>query len=678
MPVQKLFFSNLLAGIDSSSFKRFSRYIFGIILLAIIYIAAAKFGLSLAFSVKQVTTVWPPTGIALAALFLFGNRYWPGIFIGAFVVNFLTAEPPLVAFGIAVGNTLEALTGSYLLKHFRVSSNLSHIRDVIGLVVLAAILSTAISATVGVLVLIFGGLAVSKNFLPVWQVWWVGDMLGNLVVAPLILSWSNWRQLPKLRTSWLVERLVFIIFVALICWFVFFIEYNFYSFSIGPYVVFPLLIWAGLRFSRRETSFIIIGISSIAIWATIHGSGPFGILEGNEAGLVSLQLFMAIVSISTMLLAAAVAENEELRKDLGKFKLAVDNESDHVMITDINGKILYANRAAENITGYTADEIVGKNASEVWGGNMSNDFYKKMWHTIKIEKKAFFGEVTNRRKNGKLYAAEIRIAPILDSKNQVQFFVGVERDVGKEKEADQAKADFISFASHQLRTPLTVINWNMEMLRSTDAGNLSSEQKKYMVEIDRGGKRMVRLINALLNISRLESENIKVEPKPTDIIELISNVVSEINVFARSKNCSVTFHKPVQMLPPVNLDSPLFRQVITNLLNNATRYSKTKKCNVEVDFKEIDGYYQVDVKDEGVGIPARVQNKIFDKFFRADNAVKIDTQGTGLGLYIAKKIVEISGGRIWFESVEGKGSVFHFTIPTSGMKKIAGEKELSM
>ncbi len=253
-----------------------------------------------------------------------------------------------------------------------------------------------------------------------------------------------------------------------------------------------------------------------------------------------------------------------------------------------------------------------------------------------------------------------------------------EEKMKTDQEVSQMKTDFISFASHQLRTPLTVIKWNTEMLRNGDAGELTKEQKRHLTEIERGEKRMALLISSLLNISRLESGKIKVEPKSVDIVELISGVVAEISLFAKAKNCSIVFSKPQQPPPLISIDAALFKQILANLLSNATHYSKSEKCKIEVDFKEIKGYYQIDVIDEGVGIPADAQDKIFTKFFRAENAVKADTEGTGLGLYITKLIVERGGGKIWFESTEGKGSAFHFTIPKSGMKKVAGEKELAV
>src|SRR3989344_5533840 len=169
----------------------------------------------------------------------------------------------------------------------------------------------------------------------------------------------------------------------------------------------------------------------------------------------------------------------KLAKEMEKFKQAVDGASDHIIITDPEGTILYGNKAVENITGYTPEEAVGKKAGQIWGGRMSKEFYEKLWRTIKTEKKSFIGEVVNTRKNGEIYTAELRIAPILAKNGEVQFFVGIERDITKMKEVEQMKSDFVSFTSHQLRTPLTVIKWNSEMLKSVDNGKLTREQKRY-------------------------------------------------------------------------------------------------------------------------------------------------------------------------------------------------------
>lgn len=254
----------------------------------------------------------------------------------------------------------------------------------------------------------------------------------------------------------------------------------------------------------------------------------------------------------------------------------------------------------------------------------------------------------------------------------------------KLKGEELMKNDFISFASHQLRTPLTVIKWNTEMLEDESSGKLSLKQKQCLKDIILEEKRISDLATSLLNMSRLESGRIKIDPEPADIISLVSETITELDPYIKAKHCEVKFEKPDVIPPVIDLDKSLFKHVILNLLNNAINYSLPEKCGIKVDFKEFKEYYQVNVADQGIGIPPDACDKIFNKFFRADNAIKVDSKGTGLGLYMTKLIVETSGGKIWFETKNGRGkkfqkaegTTFHFTVPKTGMKKIEDGKGL--
>src|SRR5262245_44494042 len=164
-------------------------YFVGLVAVAACYFGAAKLGLSLAFLAEQVSVVWPPSGIALAVLLIFGYQFWPGIVLGAFLANWSTSthEPPLVAFGIAIGNTLEAVVGAWLLRQYAGFSNpLDRLRDVLALIGLAAGLSTTVSATIGVTSLCLGGVQSWNDFAPLWWLWWLGDATGDLIVAPAV------------------------------------------------------------------------------------------------------------------------------------------------------------------------------------------------------------------------------------------------------------------------------------------------------------------------------------------------------------------------------------------------------------------------------------------------------------------------------------------------------------
>lgn len=360
--------------------------------------------------------------------------------------------------------------------------------------------------------------------------------------------------------------------------------------------------------------------------------------------------------------------------DLKKFKLAVDNVSEHIIITDIDAKVIYANQAVEKITGFTQKEIIGKNPS-LWGKQMEDDFYKNFWKTIKEDKKIFSGEITNKRKNGEIYTAVVQVVPILNKKNEVIFFVGLERDVTQEREVDKAKTEFVSLASHQLRTPLTSIGWYAEMLLSGDAGRLTKKQKIFIDEIYQGNKRMSDLVGALLNVSRIELGTFPIDPELIDLKKISKRIIKELKPLSKEKKIKIS-EKYNMELTKVNVDPKLIGIVFQNLLSNALKYTP-EKGKINLSITQQGTYILVKVEDNGYGIPVKEQDKIFQKLYRAQNVQAKDVEGTGLGLYIIKSIVETGGGKIWFESVENKGTIFHVTIPLSGMKAKKGTKRLN-
>ncbi len=359
--------------------------------------------------------------------------------------------------------------------------------------------------------------------------------------------------------------------------------------------------------------------------------------------------------------------------DLQKFKLAVENASDHIIITDSDGKIIFANKAAEKITGYSQEEIIGK-TPRLWGGQMPLEFYKNLWKTIKLDKKVFEGEISNRRKSGQNYIAEIHIGPVLDERNRILFFVGIERDITKAKEIDRAKSEFVSLASHQLRTPLSAINWYTEMLMDGDVGEMNEKQKDYLQEIYGASKRMAALVSALLNVSRIELGTFAIEPKLTDVVELTKSVIKDMSLRIR-KDKQEVIENYGEGIKTLNVDPNLMRIIIENLFFNSVKYTKDDG-EIKISIEKTADAIVLSVADNGYGIPKDEQVKIFKKFFRADNIREKETDGNGLGLYMVKEVAEKAGGKIWFESEENKGTTFHVSIPLAGMINKPGEKKL--
>ncbi len=348
--------------------------------------------------------------------------------------------------------------------------------------------------------------------------------------------------------------------------------------------------------------------------------------------------------------------------ELEKFKLATDSSTDAIVITDNNSRVLYANKAAENMTGFSNKEILNNYIGHMWGGHMDKNFYEKMWHTIKDEKKGFVGEIRNRRKNGEEYFVNARFYPLFDKLGGVHFFVGVETDISKSKEMDRMKSEFISITSHQLRTPLTGIKWFTELLLKGKAGVLKTEQKDYITQVSDSNERMIQLVDDLLDVSHIDDVGkFKILLVKQDFSNIIREIVDQQKMLAKQKNLKIKLSPSCLKVAMLKVDREKIGQVLQNILNNAIKYSPVGGT-ITVDFKKENSNYVCSFKDKGVGIPVYQQNRVFEKFFRADNVITVGS-GTGLGLYIARYIVEGHGGKMWFESKENKGTTFYFSLP---------------
>lgn len=229
------------------------------------------------------------------------------------------------------------------------------------------------------------------------------------------------------------------------------------------------------------------------------------------------------------------------------------------------------------------------------------------------------------------------------------------------KELDRVKDEFLSLASHQLRTPLTTIKGYLSMLLEGDAGKMSSTQTEFISYAYDGSERMVRLIADLLNVSRLSAGRFVIDAKPTDAVAMVQDEVRQLQSHADGKGLSLTFVAPAKKLPLVSLDENKTRQVIMNFIDNAIYYTATGGVTVLLGVKK--GQLRLEVRDTGIGVPEEAKSHLFTKFFRADNAQGVRPDGTGLGLYLAKRVIEDQGGTIVFSSTVGKGSTFGFELP---------------
>ncbi len=235
----------------------------------------------------------------------------------------------------------------------------------------------------------------------------------------------------------------------------------------------------------------------------------------------------------------------------------------------------------------------------------------------------------------------------------------------KGTDSNSINADFANLTSHQLRTPLSGMKWMLELLQKPNTGTLNKKQKEFIFKIYAANERMIALVNDLLEVSRIESGDTKLYLQPTDMVVIIRQLIKDKAQDIAQKNLNVSFTVEQEPFPVVRTEPIKIKQALHNLISNAVAYTPADgKITIDLRFNDKDRSMLVcSITDTGIGIPKEQQGDIFEKFFRGSNVSKVESVGTGLGLYIAKAFIEGSGGKIWFESTLGKGTTFYFTLP---------------
>jgi len=236
------------------------------------------------------------------------------------------------------------------------------------------------------------------------------------------------------------------------------------------------------------------------------------------------------------------------------------------------------------------------------------------------------------------------------------------RDIENMARTNKMKSEFVSIASHELKNPLSEISWEIDLLFSKYAETLNKKQSEIVRNIEKSNDKMIRLVNDFLEVARIDQNRMILNRKNINILKIIKEEISGNKILAKLNQVKIELIKETDNCNVI-ADERKIKLVIDNLLNNAVKYNLSKEGKVEISLKRKNDYLVVSVKDNGIGIPINQQKCIFEKFFRSNNATRYQTQGTGLGLYIAKNIIEQSGGKLWFESKENEGSTFCFSLP---------------
>lgn len=360
-----------------------------------------------------------------------------------------------------------------------------------------------------------------------------------------------------------------------------------------------------------------------------------------------------------------VAPGNRVREQRAEAEVLFTSIGDGAIATDEFGKITRVNPAALNILGYKESEMLDqwfpKRIVAVDENDLPINLIDRSITKAFLTGKTVSSKMFYRRKDGKKIPVAVTVAPIL-SDGRPLGAVEVFRDITLEQEVDRMKSEFISLASHQLRTPLSAIKTYSHMLSEGYMGELNDDQRKSLNTIIGASNRMNELISTLLNITRIESGTIAYNPKLLNLPDIINELMAELSLMAKAKEISFSLDTVGKASLKVRTDPLIVKEVIMNLASNAIKYTpEGGRVHLIMHPRRAD--ILVQVKDSGWGIPKQAQDQVFSKFFRAPNIVKRETSGTGLGLYLVKGLVDTLGGKIWFKSEEGNGTSFYFTLP---------------
>jgi diguanylate cyclase (GGDEF)-like protein/PAS domain S-box-containing protein len=418
----------------------------GLALIGALYFAAGKAGLMLAHENVSVSLVWPATGLAIAALLLCGQRVWPAIAAGAFLVNLTTSGLIVPSLAIAAGNTLEAVAGAWLAKRFANGwQAFERAQDIFRFALLSGAMATFISAAIGVCNLCLFGLARWTNFFPLLSNWWLGDAVGAIVVTPVIVLLATQPKQRWQRSSWIEVVLLYvsILAVSAVVFEGLIIDLERYPLT---FLYIPFLFWTAFRFSPREASLTTLLIAALAIHGTVLGQGRFSGLAP-ETGLILAQAFLGIVGLTTLAVAASVAQNRKLEGLASQLAALVESSYDAIIGETIRGTIISWNQGAERLYGYSAAEAIGKPITMLSPSPESDEIQGLLKKVARSEAVSPI-ETKRLRKDGSLVDISLAISPVLDAHGRVIAASAISRDISGQKCTEAALLD----ANNQLKT----------------------------------------------------------------------------------------------------------------------------------------------------------------------------------------------------------------------------------
>lgn len=639
---------------------------FPFLALTLGYAATGWFGLHAALEPGHATPVWPPSGVALAAMLLGGVRLWPAIPVAALLVTWSAGPPPALALiAIPAGNTAEALLAYYLLRRARFSGTMESVRDVRLLLFWGAIVAPITSASVGSSALLVSGAIEPGLVLETWWTWWSGDALGILIVTPLILLWSH-ASAPERRYRLRELGFTLVAGAAASAVVVLLLPSTLYLTFI------PVLSATG-RLGLRGGITVAAGVwLSVVTLAQITGPGV-----GPQYDDALLQLLFAVLATTGLTLGAALLERDRARVNVRErdewSRTVLELTSDMVGVIGSDGRFSFITPACERILGFRPEEIVGRSAFDF----VHPDDERKTEETLEGLQSAgstFSLRVRVRHADGDWRMLEAISKSALDN-SSVRGIVVCSRDVTEQAsvertlneardaaiESARLRSEFLANVSHELRTPLNVVFGMTDMLLDTDLG---TTQREYAGAVRGSAKGLLRLIDDILDLAKIDSGRLEITPRPIDFAVVIEEAASALRHRAEGKGLQLEVAVAHDLQGRVWADAERIRQILLNYLSNAIKFTDSGTISVRavLDRETEDALYaRVDVTDSGIGIPSHRMNRLFKPFSQVDGSMTRTYGGTGLGLAISKQLAEMMGGEVSATSIAGQGSTFTFT-----------------
>jgi PAS domain S-box-containing protein len=345
---------------------------------------------------------------------------------------------------------------------------------------------------------------------------------------------------------------------------------------------------------------------------------------------------------------------EKAEEEKNKTLAIINNFTDGLLVFDTNDRLSLFNPRAEVFFDIKARDVVERSISQL-------ATFPTMKSLAALLKEKIEGVYREELKISEKFTVEVSTVPIIHKKEKLGDLV-ILHDITREKMVERMKTEFVSLAAHQLRTPLAAIKWTLRMLLDGDLGEITEEQKDFIEKTYSSNERMIALINDLLDVTRIEEGRYLLKPTPASLEDVVQFVIKSYQEEIKRRKIKLEFQKPAKKTPQVMIDAEKMRIAIQNLVDNAVKYTPPQGT-VTVSLKFTKKKIELSVKDTGIGIPKDQQERVFTKFFRAANVIRKETEGSGLGLFIAKNIIEAHKGKIWFKSKEGEGTTFYFTLP---------------